>query len=105
MPHTYWNDLKGLRDISEELEVEVDVKLDNEDIDDFKETISYFIDDWVNSNIDLYKEYKFEQIMYEAIYEIVVDAYWFVLDDLNLDLEATIFDAIEIYFYKNDSFN
>jgi putative phage-type endonuclease len=103
---TYWNDLLVLQDISEELEKSIveEVNFDDNDIDDFKESVLYFIEDWVNSNIKLYKEYKFEEIMYESIYDIILDNYGFMVDELSFDLESNIFDAMEIYFYKNDCF-
>ena len=103
---TYWNDLLVLQDISEELEKSIveEVNFDDNDIDDFKESVLYFIEDWINSNIKLYKEYKFEEIMYESIYDIILDNYGFMVDELSFDLESNIFDAMEIYFYKNDCF-
>ena len=103
---TYWNDLLVLQDISKELEKSIveEVNFDDNDIDDFKESVLYFIEDWVNSNIKLYKEYKFEEIMYESIYDIILDNYGFMVDELSFDLESNIFDAMEIYFYKNDCF-
>ena len=103
---TYWNDLSVLHDISKEIEDAAieHVNFDDNDIDDFKESVLFFIDDWINGNIKLYKEYDFEQIMYESIYEIIVSNYGFMIDDLNFDLESNIFDAMEIYFYKNHSF-
>ena len=103
---TYWNDLSVLHDISKEIEESAieHVNFDDNDIDDFKESVLFFIDDWINGNIKLYKEYDFEQIMYESIYGIIVSNYGFMIDDLNFDLESNIFDAMEIYFYKNHSF-
>jgi putative phage-type endonuclease len=100
---TYWNDLLILKDISEELEKSV-VNFDDNDIDDFKESVLYFIEDWLNSNIKLYKEYNFEQIMYDSLYDIILDNYGFMVDELSFELESNIFDAMEIYFYKNDCF-
>ena len=50
---TYWNDLIVLRDISKEIEesaTEQEYFNDN-DVDDFKETISYFIEDWLNAHM------------------------------------------------------
>ena len=99
---TYWNDLRVLHDISKEIEKSAieHVNFDDNDIDDFKESVLFFIEDWITGNIKLYKEYDFEQIMYESIYGIIVSNYGFMIDDLNFDLESNIFDAMEIYFYK-----
>lgn len=103
---TYWNDLNVLRDISKEIEESAieDINYNNKDIDDFKESVQYFIEDFVEHNIRLYKEYHFEQIMYESLYEAILNNYGFMIDELNFDLESNIFDAMEIYFYKNHCF-
>ena len=103
---TYWNDLAVLNDISKEIEesaIENDTYNDN-DIADFKEGLQYFIEEWLTSNIRLYKEYDFEDIMYESLYNIILSNYGFMINDLNFDLESNIFDAMEIYFYKNHCF-
>jgi len=103
---TYWNDLAILKDISEEIEQSAteNINYNDSDIDDFKESVSYFIEDWINSNIKLFKEYDFEQIMYESIYTLITSNYGMVAYDLGFDIESHIFDAMEIYFYKNHSF-
>ncbi len=103
---TYWNDLAVLKDISKEIEesaTEIVHYTDN-DIDDFKESVMYFIEDWINSNIKLFKEYDFEQIMYESIYTLITMNYGMIAYDLGFDIEAHIFDSMEIYFHNNHSF-
>ena len=103
---TYWNDLAVLKDISREIELSAteNINYNDSDIDDFKESVSYFIEDWINSNIKLFKEYDFEQIMYESIYTLITSNYGMIAYDLGFDIESHIFDAMEIYFYKNHSF-
>ena len=103
---TYWNDLEVLNDISKEIEKTAEDKNDynDNDVADFKEGLQYFIDEWITSNIKLYKEYHFEEIMYDSLYTIILSNYGFMIDDLNFDLETNIFDAMEIYFYRNHSF-
>ena len=103
---TYWNDLAVLNDISKEIEESAteNINYNDSDIDDFKESVSYFIDDWINSNVKLFKEYDFEQIMYESIYTLITSNYGMIAYDLGFDIEGHIFDAMEIYFYKNHSF-
>ena len=61
---TYWNDLNVLRDISTEIEKSAieDINYNNKDIDDFKESVQYFIEDFVEYNIRLYKEYHFDLV-------------------------------------------
>ena len=87
---TYWNDLSVLRDISKEIEESATKQeyFNNDDVDDFKESISYFIEDWLNAHIKLYKEYDFEEIMYESLYGVILENYGFMVDSLNFDLES-----------------
>ena len=62
MNNTYWNDLQILKDIQDDLIIEEN-KYTDKDIEEFKEGIMYFIDDFINQNIKLYKEYDFENIV------------------------------------------
>ena len=102
---TYWNDLPILTDISEDIEKSIaDVSLENKDIEDFKESIQYFINDFLETNIKLYKEYDFESILYDEIYKIIINNYYFVVDFKDFDIEYCICDAIQIYFHKNNCF-
>ena len=102
---THWDDLEILDDIQDSLIIQEQTKKYTEkDMDEFKEGILYFIDDFINQNIKLYKEYEFENIMYDSLYKIITDTYGFMLYDLDFDLESNIFDAMEIYFYKYNCF-
>jgi len=102
---THWNDLIALKDIRDNLIIQEQTKKYTEkDIDEFKEGITYFIDDFINQNIKLYKEYNFENIIYDSLYKIVTDTYGFLIYDFDFDFEYCIFDAIEIYFYKHNCF-
>ena len=107
MNDVFWTDLPPLTEISNE--IEKNAVCDNEiyddsDIADFKESIIYFLGDFIDSNIKLYKEYKFENILYDSLYEIITNNYGSIIDELDIDLEYIIFDSMEIYFYKNNSF-
>ena len=99
----HWNDLPKLKDIQNNLVIEEN-NFTNQDIDEFKESVLYFIEDFLNQNIKLYKEYDFETIIFETLYDTIMDAYSHIIDNLSSDLEHHIFDAMEIYFYKNNSF-
>ena len=100
----HWNDLMTIKDIQNNLVIEEN-NFTNQDIDEFKESILYFIEDFLNQNIKLYKEYDFETIIFETLYDTIIDAYSHIFDNLDteFDLEHHIFDAMEIYFYKNNS--
>ena len=105
---TYWNDLQNLHDIQNQLIIE-EKKHNNytdKDIEEFKESISYFIQDFIDNNIKLYKEYDFENIICASLYQTISETYFGLLNQLDseFDLEYNILDAINIYFYKNNSF-
>ena len=73
------------------------------DIADFKESIQYFIQDYISNNIKSYKDKTFEDDLYDAIYTIILSTYDNLAYDID-DLDYHIYDAIEIYFYRTNSF-
>ena len=108
---TYWDDLQILVDISdlvgeEALSDNEDyTQLNDKDIADFKESMQYFIQDFIDVNIKLYKNVDFENIMYDTLYHTIIATYGNIIDNCNnFDLEYHIYDAMEIYFYKNNAF-
>ena len=103
---TYWDDLQTLQDISHLLIPEKSIieSYNDKDIEDFKESVQYFIQDFIDNNIKLYKKKDFEQIMYDALYELIVPIYGALIDQTEFNMEYHIYDAMEIYFYKNNAF-
>lgn len=67
---------------------------------DFKETILYFIDDFVNSNIILYKEKTFEDHIYTFIYNIVNEFYPNIYNSNN-DIDNILKECMDYYFTIN----
>ena len=57
---TYWSDLQGLHNIIDVLEPEKEEPFNDKDIEQFKESVQYFIEDFVDSNIKLYKKKYFD---------------------------------------------
>ena len=106
MNNVYWNDLPPLSDINTEIESKADdyVFYNDDDIADFKESILYFIDEFLTSNIKLFKHYDFESVLFDSIYDIITNNYSTIIDELENDIESIIYDSIQIYFYKNSSF-
>ena len=68
---------------------------------DIKESLYYFIDDILTSNVEIYKYKDFDNILYEKIYDIINDIYAIDILDLNLDIPLIIEDSISIYFQIN----
>ena len=101
---TYWHDLQVLSNIIDTLEPEYEEPFNDEDIEQFKESVQYFIEDFVDTNIKLYKKKYFENMMYDALYEMISTSYGTIIDKTNFDLEYHIYDAMEIYFHKNNAF-
>tara|TARA_B100001123_G_scaffold134668_2_gene156272 strand:+ start:294 stop:1670 length:1377 start_codon:yes stop_codon:yes gene_type:complete len=107
---TYINDLKKLDDISEFIWQESifnnkqNMNLTDIDIEDFKESMQYFIQDFIDSNIKLYKNKDFELVLYDALYNIIITTYDTIIDNIDFDLDYHIYDAMEIYFYRNNAF-
>ena len=105
--YTYWKDLHILKDISDDIEKNCksnNTQFTNKDSDDFKESIQYYIEDYLTQNIELYKEYYFEELILDSLHEIILNDYNLIINDIDIDIEPLIFDAMQIYFYKNNNF-
>jgi len=97
----YFNDLPRLENIIDLLKPK---NYDNKNIDDFKESIIYFIDDFLENNIRIYESYKFLEEINDSIYNIVLNTYGHDIIDLLPDtLEDIIKNCIEIYFIVNNN--
>ena len=103
MTHVYWTDLQPLKDIIDELEPPNTV-VNNKDIDDFKESVCYIIDEIIINNIEMYSDKHFDELLFETVFDIVKKSYWDIINLFDFDVEGQVWDAIEIYFYKHNSF-
>ena len=98
---TFWNDLPSLQDISNKINVK---KFNNKSIEDFKESIMYFIQDFLKSNPRLYEEYNFEKNLYDNIYSIILNTYGCdIVDSINLSIDVLIKECIDLYFLIYDN--
>lgn len=98
---TFWNDLPSLQDISNKINVK---KFNNKSIEDFKESIMYFIQDFLKSNPRLYEEYHFEKNLYDNIYSIILNTYGCdIVDSINLSIDVIIKECIDLYFLIYDN--
>ena len=94
---TFWNDLPKLENIVRKFNVK---KFNNKNIEDFKESIMFFIDDYIKSNPRDYEEYKFREILYMSIYNIIVNTYGCIVDSINLSTDIILNECIDLYFLK-----
>ena len=99
---TFWNDLDDLEDISNDLKV-IDYKFHNSiDCDDLKESIDIFLDEFLNSNIEIYKEYNFNSIIHDYLLETILITYGNIIADLNVDINTIINETMYCYFMRNN---
>ena len=97
---TFWNDLPCLENIVQNFNVK---KFNNKNIEDFKESIMFFIDDYIKSNPRDYEEYKFRKILYSSIYNIIVQTYGCIVDSISLSIDIVLNECIDLYFLINDN--
>ena len=102
--YKYAHELPQLVPVSIDIEeLKENNKILDVDIADLKESIQYFIQDYISNNIKNYKYKTFEDDLYDAIYTIILSTYDNLIYDIE-NLDSHIYDAIEIYFYRNNSF-
>ena len=105
---TSLNDLEELKDIIDELEPSNVSDINEQDIDDFKETLQYFIGDYIDTHIESYKKKDFETTMFEDLCRLVKQTYFdiFIVDYFKdeTEYEYTIWDAMQIYLHKHNAF-
>ena len=99
----FWNDLQPLKDILDELEAPNTV-VNDKDIEDFKESVCYIIDDVINHNISIYSDKHFDEILFENVLTNVKKSYCDIINLFNFDVDGQVWDAIEIYCYKHNCF-
>ena len=97
----FWNDLAPLKNVINNISVK---KFNNKSIEDFKESIIYFIQDYLKSNPREYEEYNFEKNVYDNIYTIILNTYGYdIVDSINLSIDVIIKECIELYFLIYDN--
>merc|ERR1712195_258792 len=95
------NDLNSLTDIITTFKVK---KLDNKNIEDFKETILFFIDDYIKSNFRDYEKEKFFEIVRDNIDIIITNTYCEeIINQLPLYFDIIINECLDLYFLLNDT--
>mgnify|MGYP001183996402 CR=1 FL=1 len=103
MNDVHWNDLQPLKDILDDI-VAPNTVVNNKDIEDFKESVCYIVDDVINNNIQMYSDKHFDELLFEIVLENVKKSYWEIINLFDFDVEGQVWDAIEIYFYKYNAF-
>ena len=102
----HFNDLINLEDLFDQIKPTTYDETTDKDIEDFKESIQYFISDYIDTHIESYKEKGFETVMFEDLYKLIKQAYVDIDDYFKSDThyESTLWDAIQIYLHKHNAF-
>ena len=110
----YWNDLSVLENIYIEFNnikdestsssegVIDDKSMNNINKEEFIESIMYFIDDYLTNNIEIYKEYHFNKILYDFVYNTIQTVYNDIIYSMNIDVNYMVSEAIELYMYTHN---
>ena len=104
MKASYLNDLNNLDDIIDTFNIKKEDFKDTEYYEDFCESIYHIIDDFIDKNIKIYKEYNFDDIIMENIFEITNELYSNLVNEYDINLYDIISDCIQLYFYTNNCF-
>ena len=97
---TNWNDLPLLDNIKDTFNLK---KANNKNIEDFKESIYYFIEEYLKDNIRVYEDYHFIETVYYDIYKIIITTYGDeIIDSFSISLDTIIQECIDLYFLIND---
>ena len=67
MTDVFWNDLQPLRDILDDIEPPPNSVVNDKDIEDFKESVCYIIEDVLNNNIHIYSDKHFDELLFENL--------------------------------------
>ena len=81
MSASYLNDLNNLDDIIDTFDIKKENFKDTIYYEDFCESIYHIIDDFIDKNIKIYKEYNFYEIVMENVYEITSSLYTNLTDE------------------------
>ena len=103
------SDLNELEDVYDKIAIKNDIT--DKDIEEMRECILYFIDDFIESNIEMYMDKSFESNIYVSTEEMLYKSYNdYLLEHFNIS--ELISECIDIYFstnvkrsYKNTKIN
>ena len=84
MTNVFWNDLKLLKDIIDDIQVK-DLQVNEKDIDDLKESICYFINDILTNNIHIYSDKHFDELLFEEVLDTINKTYYNAIDLSSFD--------------------
>ena len=84
---------------------DIDNFINSNDYFDLKETIWAFVDDCVKSNVEIYKDKHFDEIVRQNVYDSLYVCYYDIFNELELkiDIDYIIDEVVETYFIVHNS--
>ena len=95
--YKFTDDLPKLTDITDTIQPDDDI-IDDINIEDFTETIDLFIEEVLVNNPLMYKEYKFDENLFELLYEEITNLYYEQIIKYNINLEELLQNTIYSLF-------
>ena len=94
------NELPILTNVINDIKAPNDNFHDTTDFHDLKETIWIFIEDFINNNIELYKDKHFDELIRVSVYESMYCCYYDIFNELELkiDIDNIIDELVQTYF-------
>tara|TARA_Y100001970_G_C14230295_1_gene858185 strand:- start:199 stop:1488 length:1290 start_codon:yes stop_codon:yes gene_type:complete len=81
--------------------ITVDDKEENKHIAELRECLYILIEEYLDTNVHLYKYTNFEQILLDGIYDYFLELYPY--DFINLDIQYIIEETLHMYFIVNNN--
>mgnify|MGYP001258965437 CR=1 FL=1 len=99
------NDLNTLTDIIDTIEPNnINELFENTHYyDDLFEAIYIFVDEYIDDNLETYKLKKFEELLFDNIYNSIIDIYDGLIKEYDINIEELIINVIQFYFNKNNN--
>lgn len=99
---TFWNDLPKLENITNKIKIPDNLFDNSYYCDDLKESIDIFLDEFINSNIEIYKEYDFNSIIYDYLFDIIIESYHTTILEFDINIHKIITETIYCYFMRHN---
>ena len=97
------NDLPNLNNIIDIITAYEKPFYNSNDSDDLKETIDIFLNDYLNNNIQIYKEYNFYDIIFTYLFTNISNLYENIIYENDINVENIINETMYCYFMRHNN--
>ena len=101
--NTHCNDLPNLKNIIDEFFIDSNTFNNSSDSDDLKESVDIFLNEYLNNNIEIYKEYNFYNIVFTYLFTNICNLYDSIIFENDIDIEELINETMYCYFMRNNN--